>query len=337
MVYYKLYRAGLINQLMSIELAVGIQSIVNKPMYVYNVVNGRTNKEPIFSASKNINKRKFVNNDNFFTIDDVLDWDTKDSFVFDKNSEIGLPLSCTLIENLMFYYFDFLPEEDPDFSENRIKINFLDNMNIKNTLGWYSRFFNNRPKEFDKLLGSVRFLPEYYELSDRIAKSLGNFNGLHLRLTDHITQRVSTTTEMFDAGISKINDGQTLVLCSDDPNSDVIKNSKYNFIMLDEYILNNFGKDFSDFKYTDEVSFGILNNLVMHHSRKFVGTIGSTYTAYIHRGMNQRSDIEWHWFDYIDRPIYKESFVGRYSWNGSLGIDTHAKQWHREWKESRLA
>ena len=338
MIYYKLYNpAGLINQLMSIELAVGIQHITKTDMCIYNVGNGRDGNDPIYSASKSFNNRKFVNNNNFFTINEILEWDTKNNFSFLKQNDINIDDHYNTIDNLMLYYFDFLSTEDREFAENRKLINFTDTMHIKNTLGWYSRFFNNRPKDFDNILKSVKFRSEYYELSKTIAKSLGEFNGLHLRLTDHIPQRVSTTVEMFDGAIEKINNNKPLVLCSDDINNTVIKQSKYNFIYLDQYILDNFGKEFSNFKYTDEVSFGILNNLVMHYSDKFIGTIGSTYSAYIQRSMNQTRDIDWLWFDYIDNPVYEESLPGKYSWNSYFKIDTYAKQWFREWKESRLS
>lgn len=337
MFYYKLYNpAGLINQLMSIELAVGIQYITQNDICIYNVGNGSNGNEAIFSASKNFNKRKFINNDNFFTINKILEWNTKDRFAFVKRNQLNIEESTLEVENLMLYYFDFLTQEDTEFSEGRQRIEFTSNMHLKNTLGWYSRFFNNRPKDLDDILRSVRFKPEYYELSKIIANSLGDFNGLHLRLTDHIPQRVSTTVEMFDGAIEKINNNKPLVLCSDDVNNDVIKQSKYNFIYLDKYILDNFGKEFASFQYTDEVSFGILNNLVMHYSDKFIGTIGSTYSAYIQRSMNQTRDIEWLWFDYIDNPIYEESGTGKYSWNSSKKLYTIDKQWFREWKESRL-
>jgi hypothetical protein len=207
-------------------------------------------------------------------------------------------------------------------------------MHLKNTLGWYSRFFNNRSKEIDKALLSIKFLPEYYELAEKIANSLGTFNGAHLRLTDHVVQRVNTTKEMFDAGIEKINDSNPIVICTDEPDTQLIKNKK--FILLDQYILNNFSDDFMNFKYRDEVSFGLLNNLVMHYSEKFVGTIGSTYSSFIQRGMNQKRDIEWNWFDYLSDPVYEESEPGRYSWNSSTKIATFDKQWFREWKESRI-
>jgi hypothetical protein len=317
---------------MSIELAVGISEVSKQDLCIYNL---KPNSQ-IFSASSSYNKRpSVINNNNYFNIAEILNWNNKENCLL-LNDEVETKDSYTTIDNLMNYYVDLEDGNDLDFSEGRTKLQFSDNMNIKNTLGFYSRFFNNRTKDLDKSLQSVRFPDEYYELSKKIADSLGDFNGLHLRLTDHISQRVNTTKEMFDSGVEKINDKNQLVLCTDDPHNKVIHESKYNFVMLDSYIIENFGKDFSNLRYTDEVSFGLLNNLVMQYSKKFVGTIGSTYTAYIHRGMNQRSDIEWHWFDYLDNPVYGEVGPGKYSWNSIRGIDTASKQWHREWKESRI-
>lgn len=338
MIYYKLWNpAGLINQLMSIELAVGIKEITNSDMTIYNILNGPNKNVPIYSGSRSHNKRgEVVDNSSSFLITDITNWKNKESYEIIEDYGYSVDSKIDTIENLIGCYYDFNNNEDLDFSEGREKVNFSDNLHIKNTLGWYSRFFNNRSKELDAALFSVKFLPEYYELSEKIANSLGDFNGAHLRLTDHVSQRVLTTQEMFDSGISKINDGKPIVICTDEPDSQLLANRSNNFIMLDDYILKNFSKDFMSFRYRDEVSFGLLNNLVMHHSKKFVGTIGSTYTGYIHRGMNQKSDIEWNWFDYLENPIYKEVGSGKYSWNSTSGVDTNSKQWHREWKESRI-
>jgi hypothetical protein len=339
MIYYKLYNpAGLINQLMSIELAVGIKEITCSDITIYNVLNGEDRSAPIYSASRQYNKRNnLLENSESFIISDILDWKDKDSYIISENKEYVLGEDYTNIENLMYYYYDFKSdEEDLDFSEGRDKIFLSDNMHIKNTLGWYSRFFNNRTAEFDKAISSVKFFPEYYQLADQIATSLGDFNGAHLRLTDHVSQRVKTSQEMFDFGISKIDDGKTIVICTDQPETELLKNNPIDFILLDDYILNNFYDSFMQFKYRDEVSFGILNNLVMHHSKNFVGTIGSTYSSYIQRGMNQKSDIDWNWFDYLEEPIYQEFSKGRYSWNGSDRLEKYNKQWFREWKESRI-
>jgi len=337
MIYYKLYNpAGLINQLMSIELAVCIKEITKEDFTIYNIANGSKTNDPIFSASRLYNNRKIaVDNSNGFLITDILDWQNKNSYNLIKEKNYLVAEDCQTIDNLMLYYYDCLENnEDLEFAENRSKIIFSDGMHLKNTLGWYSRFFNNRSKEIDKALLSIKFLPEYYELAEKIANSLGTFNGAHLRLTDHVVQRVNTTKEMFDAGIEKINDSNPIVICTDEPDTQLIKNKK--FILLDQYILNNFSDDFMNFKYRDEVSFGLLNNLVMHYSEKFVGTIGSTYSSFIQRGMNQKRDIEWNWFDYLSDPVYEESEPGRYSWNSSTKIATFDKQWFREWKESRI-
>lgn len=330
--------AGLVNQLMSIEIAVGIKEITGNDMTIYNILNGPDRNVPIYSASRTHNKRSSaVDNSKGFIISDILNWKDKDTYILSDQSSYSLEDDYTNIDNLMLYYYDENKDElDLDFAEGRSKLLFSENMHIKNTLGWYSRFFNNRTKELDAALSSVQFLPEYYQLAEEIAKSLGNFNGVHLRLTDHVAQRVYTTKEMFDAGIDKIDDGNKIVICTDEPTTELLKDDKTRFIMLDEYILNNFHSAFSQFKYRDEVSFGLLNNLVMHHSKKFVGTIGSTYSGYIQRGMNQKNDIDWNWFDYTSDPVYEESGSGKYSWNSSKNIDVNNKQWYREWKESRL-
>jgi hypothetical protein len=95
--------------------------------------------------------------------------------------------------------------------------------------------------------------------------------------------------------------------------------------------LNNFYKEFREFKFKEEVSFGILNNLVMHYSQDFIGSPGSTYTGYIHRGLNQKRDIQWRIFGEEEHPQ-----DGPYSWNGYDNKDSLTKQWWREWKESRI-
>lgn len=338
MIYYKIYNpAGLINQLMSLEIAVGIKEVTQNDMVIYNILNGNDSTVPIYSASRYHNNRgKVIDNTSGFILTDIVNWKDKDSYTLIKEKDYFVNDKCITIENSMLYYCDLVSDnEDAEFAEGREKIIFLENMHLKNNLGWYSRFFNNRSKELDYAISSIRFLPEYYELAEQIAKSIGEFNGAHLRLTDHIPQRVDTTQEMFDLGISKIDDGIPIILCTDEPDTHLIKNHN-NLILLDEYILNNFSKDFMQFKYRDEVSFGLLNNLVMHYSKKFIGTIGSTYTGYIQRGMNQKNNIEWNWFDYTSDPVYKKSYVGKYSWNGIDKISTFDKQWFREWEESRI-
>ena len=195
-------------------------------------------------------------------------------------------------------------------------------------MGQYSTFFFNRSKELDLVLSKIRFKEEYYQLAQLIADSIGDFNGAHLRLTDN--QYDKPTAEQFDSGLETFDDMQ-IVLSTDEPNNDMVIKNKDKFLLIDEYIINNFEREFKCLRFQDEVSFGLLCNIVMHHSKDFIGSSGSTFTSQIQRHMNQEGRLkEW---KYWDNP--QHSPQGYYSWNG------HPKEgntacWYREWDESRL-
>ena len=303
-IFYQLYQpCGLFNQITSIEIAVGLSSRYKKPLVFHNITN-YPNPEyggarvPIYSANYKYNERSHLIDSNIFpNITDLLNWENKDCNIFINDTIDTFTHEDLRIDNLMLYYSvasENHTELEQSFSEGRERL-LLDNYNnihLKKTLGYYSRFFFDRDSSLDKSLSSVRFKPEYYQLAERIALSIGLFNGAHFRLTDH-KGMFDPGTNILDSGISKINSNLPIVMCTDQPNSELIKNSSYNYLMLDDYILNNFYKEFREFKFKEEVSFGILNNLVMHYSQDFIGSPGSTYTGYIHRGLNQKRDIQW--------------------------------------------
>jgi hypothetical protein len=342
-IFYQLYQpCGLFNQITSIEIAVGLSSRYKKPLVFHNISNppnGDYNgaRVPIYSANYRFNDRShLIDSDVFPNISDLLDWENKDCSIMINDIVDSFTYEDLRIENLMFYYSaasNPYKEEEEHFSEgrNRLVLDEYNNIYLRKTLGYYSRFFFDRDQSLDKSLSSVRFKPEYYELAEKIAKSIGDFNGAHFRLTDH-KKMFDPDNNILDSGISKINNRLPLVMCTDQPDSELIKNSSYSYLMLDDYILNNFYKDFRQFKFKEEVSFGILNNLVMHYSKEFIGSPGSTYTGYIHRGLNQKRDIQWRIFGEEEHTQN-----GPYSWNGYDNKDSFTKQWWREWKESRLA
>lgn len=341
-VFYQLYQpCGLFNQITSLELAVGISSRYKKQLVIHNISNppnssygGR--RVPIYSANYAFNERTDLIDSNVFpNISDLLDWENKDCNILIDDTVTTFTKQNAKVNNLMGYYSSNSVDETENekyFSEGRKKLYIDDDSNIhlSKTLGYYSRFFFDRDKDLDKSISSVRFKSEYYELADRIAKSLGSFNGAHFRLADHKAM-FDPDFNILDRGIDKINNGRPIVLCTDQSDSEIIKQSSHKYLLLDKYILDNFHKDFREFKFKEEVSFGILNNLVMHYSQDFIGSPGSTYTGYIHRGINQKRDIQWKIFG-------EEEHIqnGPYSWNGYENKDTMTKQWWREWKESRL-
>jgi hypothetical protein len=326
---------------MSLEIAVGLSQRYQKDLVVHNLNNFPSTRPDgktvaIHSANYYFNDRKgLIDKDMFPTISDLMVWEGKKSAVLIEETlqyPIGSPM---VIENMLYTYssdtYEYLDNEEM-FSEGREKlpVTIDSNIYLKKTLGHYSRFFFNRSHELDNALASVRFNEEYYDLAYEIAMSLGEFNGAHLRLTDHKSV-FNPTSQDLDSGISSLDGNLPVVLCTDQSTSPVILNSDYKYIFLDEYILNNFYNEFSSLKYREEVSFGALNNLVMHYSKDFIGSLGSTYSGYIQRSLNQKKDIRWKTF------CEKEHISnGPYSWNG-YNRDTATKQWWREWKESRLS
>ena len=99
---------------------------------------------------------------------------------------------------------------------------------------------------------------------------------------------------------------------------------------ITEYIVNNFRDEFMALPFQDEVVFGLICNLVMHDAINFVGTSGSTYTAYIHRNRNKKGIETW---DFFDNPPKATALT--YSWNG-YPLENGRKMWWREWSESKL-
>lgn len=337
-IYYKLYNpSGLFNQVISLEIAVGLSSALNKNLLIYNITNPPNpeygyNKVSIYSANHKYNDRKGLIDDNVFpNISDFLDWQNKDECILIHEDIDSFINQDVLVTNLMKHYYSGSKDVSLDeqlFSEDRKALPTGNNMHLQKTLGYYSRFFYNRDDKIDNALSSVKFKEEYYEIASKIAKSLGIFNGIHLRLTDH-THYSKITASHFEDGLDRLK-GKKIVVCTDEPNHPMVKNSSADFILLDQYILDNFYEDFKQLKIRDEISFGILNNLVMHYSQDFIGTPGSTFSGYIQRNINQNKDYEWKLFN--TKPEVQN---GPYSWT-EYPEDTITKQWWREWHESKL-
>lgn len=340
-IYFKLHNpCGMINQVMSLELAVGIANQTKAEVVVHNTCNNGDQhydfrKVPIHTPSRWTNGQRsgFTNPDQFPHLSDIVEYDENLTLVNERVDKF--PDETILLENILGgYYFSLTstPTEDEiKFADGRNKINYVPNMHLKDTLGWYSRFFYNRTKELDTALASVKFKQEYVELANQIAKSIGDFQGAHLRLTDHI-RMFNTTQEMFEQSLQRIKENNLpIFLSTDEPWHKMVQDNKNKFIMLDEYIVNNFSKEFKSLQFQDEVVFGLLCNLVLQHSKYFIGTPGSTYTNYIQRKRNQNGLTEtWDFFE----PQPEANGVP-YSWN-DYPLDAGKKMWWREWQESKL-
>lgn len=339
--FFQLYNpTGMINQVMSIELAVGLAHESNKETIIHYVSNNGDKlydfkKVPIYTPSRwhNPQRKDFTNEDQFPHLLDILEWD-RDMTLIDEKID-RFPQEDLVVDNLLenVYYSneDSISDKELMFAEGRTRIELDRNIHVKKTLGWYSRFFFNRSPGLDAALNSVSFKKEYYDFAELVAKSIGIFSGGHLRLSDHL-KMFNTTQEMFESGLAELEKmGLPIVISTDEPTHKMVVDNRHRFILLDEYIVNNFAKEFKELKFQDEVIFGLICNLVMHKSVEFIGTSGSTYTGYIHRKRNQ-SLIHGTW-NFWDKP--NQSSIGPFSWNG-YDLENGRKMWWREWEESKL-
>ena len=338
--FFQLYNpTGLINQVMSVELACGLSHELNVPItmhfgkYTADPKLYNTESIPIFSPSRFFNKQRegFTDPEQFPHLLDLLDFNSNLVFIDEKIN--SFKQEELVIDNLLgdFYYSNKaeISDDEKFFAEGRKRLPLDKTLHLKLTLGWYSRFFYKRSKELDKAIASVKFKKEYTDLADKISKSLGQFQGMHLRLSDHI-HMFETKQEMFESWLDKFEKNDLkIVVTTCQPGHEMIQQNKERFILLDEYIVNNFREEFMALPFQDEVVFGLICNLVMHNAVNFVGTPGSTYTAYIHRNRNQKGIETWDFIDNSPKAIGEP-----YSWN-KYPLDDGKKMWWREWPESK--
>ena len=213
------------------------QSFINKEVDVIGIIANKIEVDEIDYIQKELQK-SFPKNLQIDIIPkiDFLSYPTVREVVKALNGSVLF--GKQFLNNVKYLYNDLTNIE---FIDGRGLLQFDDKFDydIRKTLGYYSRFFNDRSEGLNKELLSVRFRPEYYQLAELIAKSLGDFNGAHLRLTDHIV-RVTTHTDAFNNGLSNLQGNLPIVLATDEPNSSMIANSGYDLILLDDYILKNF-------------------------------------------------------------------------------------------------
>jgi hypothetical protein len=324
---------------MSLELAVGLAHETKKDLIVHYVSNAgddlyNSRNVPIFTPSRwhNEQRKDFTNPDQFPHLLDLINFNEDLTFI-DTKIDFFKQEEFVIDDTLNGYYYsneNEISENELLFAEGRQRIPLDKNLHLKKTLGWYSRFFYNRSQELDNALKSVKFKDVYVDLAKKISNSLGSFQGMHLRLSDHI-KMFDTTQGMFESWLSIYeNNKLPIVVSTCEPGNKMIQDNKHRFILLDEYIVNNFRDDFMSLPFQDEVVFGLICNLVLHDSVNFVGTSGSTYSAYIHRVRNQRGIETW---DFFDNP--PKAIGSPYSWNG-YPLEGGRKMWWREWQESKL-
>ena len=207
--FFQLYNpTGLINQVMSLELAAGLSHELNVPViihygkYTADKKLYNTDSIPIFSPSRFYNKQRegFTNPEQFPHLLDLMEFNSNLILIDEKIDTFKQ--EELVIDDLLnnFYYSNQqdISDDEKYFAEGRKRLPLDKTLHLKLTLGWYSRFFYKRNESLDKAISSVKFKQEYVDLANKIYHSIGNFQGMHLRLSDHV-KMFETKQEMFEA------------------------------------------------------------------------------------------------------------------------------------------
>jgi len=294
--FYRLHHAGLTNRLFSLETALGLSHITKKKLVIYNLLDKKQNWLDSFPISENvvfgkrgsIVKREMVNFFELIDFNKSLVWEYIAFGKINQFAEDEIKISHDMFSS----YINVSKEKpvDPEYN-NKKELIFEDGKSYNLAgfnIGNRGVFFANQDKDFtDKI--KVTFKDEYVSLANKIAKSLGDFRGMHVRLTDHAERTFSFSKEDFDKSFNN-SDLKTIIL-TDDVNNPIFKDKDITF--LDDYIVDNFSEEFLSLPSQSEIVFGLIGLLVMCQSKEFVGTPRSTFTAYIQRDMfsSKRSKV----------------------------------------------
>ncbi len=317
MIFAKHHNAGLCNQVLALEIAVGLSHLLHD-VTIYGF--GR------------IEKRK----DNFYN-SFVVNKDLQDIFITDLFDvpDINLNFIREMVikeddgQRLYNFYASVDGKDNLDFADGRILLSRDEDYYFPDIfLATYCRIFANRTKEFDQIIAAVKPKQEYLDLAEAIASSLGKFNGVHLRRGDH-TPVVDVPGSAVDEARSRFKEALPILLATDDVDSVKLYSD---IIIAEQYILLNFLTEFEALPRHDENVLALLVNLVMHYAEEFIGTRTSTYTGYIHRNrLISRGDDS---MLFLNNGDHKKESQSIYSWDGFSM--THLEKNYREWKEAIL-
>lgn len=333
--FFKIHAAGFFNRFFSLQIAAGLASLYDKVLIPYGIYTLQrrscdSSAEWIFydQRSKMVQKRTTG-------LFDMIDYD-KDliPFVLDYPNITKFYEDEILIDKDFSYLYCVDQEHEKlekHFSDNREKL-ILEkdkNYHIKGfTLCNYSTFFMNRSSKLDSDISSIKIKSQYYDLAKKMKKDFGDFNGIHVRLTDHMHNQ-ETTQEQLDAAIDMLSD-KRIVILTDDVDHKYFKKYK-NILFFDDLMSQNYYIEFQSLDVQTEVSWSIVGAIFMSMSDDFIGTKKSTFTSFIQREMNQSKDYD---FKFLDE-IPKDDSIP-FSWLNEKYQGQKAYTLSRDWKESRF-
>lgn len=309
-ILFRLHEGGFNNQLMSLEIAVGLAHVTGRKLVLYGTGGVERRLEPYRGGIGGLPK----------DVSDMLAQCTADPTVTDllnplpvdilsysdfRHLYIKSPLNIRQfnlgIANSIFAEKPDAADQDDlkDFADGRAVIRDFEEEVLhfnRTTIAYYSRFFYKPPASLGHCIRGIRFLRGYQELAKQIAEELGTFDGMHVRLTDFRKFRpdmmATFEPDMNTCAEELFGESECLVISTDESrNRDFFKSlrsTSKKIVFLEDLIAQDYREKFLTLPMAGLVGFGLLCNLVMQNARRFVGTPASTYTGMIQRGICMR-------------------------------------------------
>ena len=347
---WKLHPGGMCNQLMSVEIALGISKWLNRKLVVVDD-----------STERNIgtfsNEKTKTNLLSLFDFPQKIEWVRTGELDIEGSKSnyshaIGGSVACVDNE---------FKKVDESFHPNGNQVkyfrdNFSDNIIVgfktNDSLSYYNRFFYGDTADIFKHIRKIKVKSPYAKLARKISKDIGSFNSIHMRLGDWTNflyggavSDEARIDRLLDAINSSLNIPSNRMVISSNLRSDetiVFNRLRENFpdiLILENFIEMNYSDELNKLPVYDKVVLGLLSALVCSEAENFWGCIGSTFTNFINR--YRKDKPKYHdimFFNIGNDPMQydwdgsiKETEDGKYPWNRSkmqaLGT------WFFEYKE----
>ncbi len=321
---------GMCNALMSVECAIVFGFSQGRKTYLYQ-------SKPLQHSQKYIN--------------DLFDFPSNVEFVgqesIEQSMKIGIP---SFFGNIL--YTNTSPEDS--FIANRSVIN-MDSLstipsiytNSDKNLAFYSNifYFDNPTSNgvYDHIKDQIKPKGKYEDIANEIIWSIwlrhGDYNSVHIRRGDKLQQGQPDINcgYMSERLSHSIAEGDTLLVHTDESDKTFFAPlaSKYNLLFIEDEI-----KEYG----LDGAESGLVSILIASHATNFIGTLGSTFTSYIHRyrvynGLKEDFKYLYPMFDapldMAGRMIKKDGFDNKKAtWSQmEMGSMLHIAFWAREWPE----
>jgi hypothetical protein len=196
----------------------------------------------------------------------------------------------------------------------------------------------------------LRYRDDIEALASRISAAAGDYDAIHLRLGDFLTNykedEYSVNVERFAKYTAKTfgDSGRRVLIATDGLHEKNLFRkllSGFDYSFIDELIFDEYREDYNELEFTDFNSVTIINQLVCAAAVKFIGTYRSTFTGLIHRLRQERygrRDFCFFPDDLVAKLLDENMTIradrsGFFDWNrySYFAQDHNHMSWMREW------